>query len=292
METLKEIFQSLIDGYKERTKSPLIGSFMISFFFFNWKYFAIIFYSEWAMHCRIEWIEEKYKFQYNFGIPLVISLFYVLILPYLNIFFEICLKKYTDFKTVKSNQLKIDKLKQKVIEAKEQRNIADAKAGTSEINNLNERNKSLAKENESLVKQNSEDIKRHTSILEQYKEREKEFTSEIDILKVSSELYQKELKSLKDGIRYGNLYTDFPSLSDEIKKADKNLSNIEKLAFFNHFRKVNSGQKSQLTDSILTNKFFNYKLMAPGYGGDKEYMLTDIGDAFYQLLINDGFEEN
>ncbi|EJG02269.1 hypothetical protein [Flavobacterium sp. F52] len=174
MDTVKDFFQSIYDNYRDRIKNPLVGSFLLSFFFFNWRYFAILFSSEWPVHCRIEWIDERYTILYNFGCPLLIALFYILGLPYINLVFDKCLNYYSDQKFEKKKRNRKKDLETERDEASLIRDIADAKAGTSEINNLKERNDSLVKELNNAVSQMEEDLKRHNATIQQYQAREKE----------------------------------------------------------------------------------------------------------------------
>ncbi|TDP04070.1 hypothetical protein [Flavobacterium sp. 245] len=203
METVKEIFQSIYDSYRDRIKSPFVGSFILSYLIFNWKILAILFYSDWPIHCRIEWIEDQYcnwrNHWENYLIPFLIALFYVLGLPYINLGFDKVLKYYDNSKFEKKNTAKIDKLKQKVLEAAEERKVADAKAGTSEISHLKERNEALQLENSTLTKQNQEDLDRHNKSLEQFRKRENEYQNQIKVLTVQSQFFLKNNPLIVDG---------------------------------------------------------------------------------------------
>ncbi|OHT44442.1 hypothetical protein [Flavobacterium tructae] len=174
METVKDFFQSVYDSYKDRIKNPLIGSFMISFIIFNWRAFAILFISDWPIHTRIKWVEDHYSENKNFVWPFVISIFYVLILPYINLGLDWLLSMYSNKKMLKINYKRNTELVRRKAEAVILREIADAQAGTSEINNLKERNDSLVKELNNTVIQMEEDLKRHNATVEQYQTREKE----------------------------------------------------------------------------------------------------------------------
>jgi hypothetical protein len=179
METVKDFFQSIYDSYTERIKSPLIGSFLLSFFFFNWRFFAILFYSDWPMHCRIEWIEEQYYNLSNFLCPLGIALFYILAIPHINLFFEYCLSYYSKEKYEKKKKSRKADLEREKDEASIVREIADAKAGTSKILELQERNEALKRENSALTNQNQEDLERHNKALEQSINRENTYKQQI-----------------------------------------------------------------------------------------------------------------
>lgn len=180
METVKEFFQSIYDNYTDRIKNPFIGSFMISFIIFNWRAFAIIFFSEWPMHCRIEWIESKYCNLSNLLYPIGISFVYILVLPYFNLLIEYVLKYYNTEKQKKADDLETARLLKRKENAKILRQIADEKAGTSEIINLQTKIESLQKENNDLVEQNKVETKRWNDRNSASIEKEKELINLVD----------------------------------------------------------------------------------------------------------------
>ncbi|KAF2080739.1 hypothetical protein [Flavobacterium sharifuzzamanii] len=126
------------------------------------------------MDKRILWIDKNYCKWYHYTVPLLISLFYIIVLPYINLGFERLLSIYSKSKQNRKNINRTAELERQKIDAKLIREISDVKAGTSEIDNLKERNDSLVKELNNAVAQTEEDLKRHNSTIEQYQAREKE----------------------------------------------------------------------------------------------------------------------
>lgn len=81
---MKEIIKSFFETSKERIKNPLVGAFIISWLFMNWKAIFIALFSNNTILERIELIELNYSSIFSYLItPLLIALFYVIILPYL-----------------------------------------------------------------------------------------------------------------------------------------------------------------------------------------------------------------
>jgi hypothetical protein len=136
METIKVFFNNIFESYSERIKNPFIGSFILSFIFFNWRPFVFFIFSDWPVHCKIERIEELYFKEKNIWYPVIIALLYITVLPYVNLFFDFILSYYSKANFKRKNSTSLAELTQKTEEAKKEREIADAKAGTSEINNL------------------------------------------------------------------------------------------------------------------------------------------------------------
>lgn len=187
MDSVKDFFQSIYDSYTDRIKSPFIGSFILSFVIFNWRAFAILFYSEWPIHCRIEWVEEKYCVLENFWYPVFISLFYILILPYINLGFERLLSMYTNKKQLKINFKRNANLIRQKGEAAILKEIADIEAGTSQINDLKEKIDTLQHELSDLTTQNQEDLKRHMKAIELARNKEINYNKEIKALMIFAE---------------------------------------------------------------------------------------------------------
>lgn len=198
METVKDFFQSVYDSYRDRVKSPFIGSFMISFIIFNWRAFAILFYSEWSMHCRIEWVEQQYCNLMNLFYPIGISLFYVLILPYINLCIEFVLKYYSDKKQMKIDEQETARLLKRKANAKILRQIADEKAGTSEINNLQTRIESLQQEIADLTEQNKVDTQRWNERATTSLEKEKELNDIVKNVTNQNKNLSHQLTTLKN----------------------------------------------------------------------------------------------
>jgi hypothetical protein len=276
MDSVKEFFQSIVDSYTDRIKSPFIGSFMLSFLIFNWRVFAILLFSEWPIHCRIEWIENKYCIPENFWYPLIIALFYILILPYINLGFEWLLSMYSNKKRLKSNFSRKEDLIRRKGEANLLREIADAKAGTSEITTLNERLESLQIENKNLTTQNQEDLTRHNTASEQSKVRENSYKDQIRIYAVqtslvfsSSELFNREdatYQNTKDMIKIAD------SLSDASKsKFEKMVLNYKNTNKVRNIEELANYEKLGLVQVLEVNK-------------DRSTFITPMGNLLFEYL--------
>lgn len=211
METIKEFFQHIYDSSTERIKSPLIGSFIISFIIFNWRVFAILFYSDWPVHCRIEWIEANYCKWSNLLFPIGIALFYIIALPYINLVIDYLLGKYSTKRAEEKKAKRTDELHQERDYAALERQVADAKAGTSEINNLQARIESLQEELKGLTDQNKKDEQRWTDRFSVTLDKENDLNKSVDnLLKENNSLKSRinelaQYKAKKDEDDYKNL---------------------------------------------------------------------------------------
>ena len=168
---MKDFFQSLIDSSQERIKSPFIGSYITSFLIYNWRPIFILLFSDAKMECKIEIINKNYCMLSALLWPLGITAFYILILPYLNIFFDWLLEKANNAKKGRQKNIKVDILQQKIIEAQLQRKIADERAGTSEVGSLQQKIIVLEKENEIKSQEIVDTISRNNNELTNLKSR-------------------------------------------------------------------------------------------------------------------------
>jgi len=241
METIGNFFQSVYDSYRDRIKSPFVGSFVLSFLIFNWQVFAILFYSEWPLHCRIEWIEEHFYKESNVWYPVLIALFYILILPYINLFFDWILSIYSNQKLIKKNAARVSDLKTQKAEAKLLREIADEQAGTSEILNLQVKINSQQKEINDLTNQYKEDSDRWKERSSTSHEIEQELNSKVDELSKENRVLKSRINELaqykaqKDEQDYKNLSD--PDIVNLALKALKKTTLSEREAFMSLFGK-------------------------------------------------------
>lgn len=89
MNSIKEFFLSFLEATKDRLKNPMIGAFVIAWIVMNWRILAILLFSEKTIEQKIEFVEANYlSWDLSLKIPLMIAVFYVLILPYLMAAFD------------------------------------------------------------------------------------------------------------------------------------------------------------------------------------------------------------
>lgn len=124
---MKDIFLSVFKTSEERLKNPFIGTFIISFIAFNWKAIAVFFLSNLTVEERINSISSDYSNICNLLIyPLLISLIYIVVIPYLMWIFEIL-----TFKSYKERNQNL--YKNKIIDINGKKTVA---VGEIELENL------------------------------------------------------------------------------------------------------------------------------------------------------------
>jgi len=279
METIKDFLESIVDSYKDRIKSPLIGSFMISFMIFNWRAFAILIFSDWPIHTRIKWVEEHYSENKNFVWPILISFFYVLILPYINLFFDWLLSMYTNKRMLKINYKRNSELVRRKVEAVLLREIADAEAGTSEINSLKERIEGLQLENNAMIQQNQDDLNRHNTTLENFKMIESNHKRNIDSL-----TKQRNLLLASRSLPLSDIITS-KEIKEAVEEAD-GLSEFGRKDLIDFFTKLENGKAPDVNvDSIQKYEKQGY-IEVIAVDNYRKMQLTVLGQLMQFYLVN------
>lgn len=235
---IKEIFQSLFDSSNERIKNPFIGSYITAFIVYNWRAFFLLLFSKASIEDKIVVINNEYCCKEAIIWPLLIAIFYILILPYLNLFFDSLLTYSNDKKNKRIKASVISKLEQKKAEAKYEREIADERAGTNEVENLKDQIDALEKENSLKSKEIVELIAKNNDEIENFKQKYNEIAEEKeklqdDILNLRnetsaiSEIYdllvdprQSAIRDIKNYLRNNLTNEDFLKLKQHSE--DKN----------------------------------------------------------------------
>jgi hypothetical protein len=213
---MKEILQNIFKTTEERIKNPFIGTFITSWILFNWKPILFAIFSSKNIEEKIKYIDENFvEINHLLWYPLIAAVFYVLILPYISLLFDILLK----YSLLKRNDIVISKQKQNIENQKqlaiEEIKLEEAKTDFRERNThnklveeLQQRNKDLESEiqnekelNRSLVDELKSELTNRermtTDNLRNFERRYSESRKEINEL--NNKLFEKdqELQSLK-----------------------------------------------------------------------------------------------
>lgn len=163
---MKELFNTIFVTSKERISNPIIGTFIISWFAFNWKSLLVILFSSLTIENKIIYIESHFS---NIGnlllFPLTAVILYILVLPYFNLLFDYLL----EFPRIKRNMISISKQKQLIENEKqlaiEEIKLEEAKIEFRERKNHNELVESLQKQIVEKDNQITEEIEKSESLL-------------------------------------------------------------------------------------------------------------------------------
>ena len=213
---MKEIFKNFLESSRERLKNPIVGSFIISFILLNWKPILILLTSPLYINENITIIEDKHTgLKYNLILPLVISIIYIIVLPYLTWLFEaLSYKAIIGRKKNAISQQLIDIInKQKI--AQEESKLEYIKANYRETADLNKKIETLSKQ----VDERDTTISELTTKLNLSIEQKDEIEQVLNEIsqKDSTIEYEKEYQEFKDS----DIYRYFEGIGKEIKSGEQ-----------------------------------------------------------------------
>lgn len=260
---MKDIFLSVFKTSEERLKNPFIGTFILSFIALNWKSFSILLFSDKKIEDRINYITSNYSCVENLLIyPLLISILYIVLLPYLMWLFE-----SITFKSYKERNQNL--YKNKLIDLNGKKSIAQSEI---ELENL----KADYKEKSDLNNQINflkNQIKDQDNILKSTEERVETHIKENNELK--NELIKRQ--TIIDSLQYTiqNNDSKFKNYFDEYRNSPKNT--IRDFAkWFNRLNMVDNYEETQyLRDRFLALGLI--KVLKQEITNEERYAITEKG---------------
>ena len=279
---MKELIQNILESAKERIKSPFVGSYILSFIFFNWDKISIYLFSQETIENRIKTITENIDLKVTFLFPLFLSIFYIIVLPYLNVLFECVSKKAYKIMLGRLRKENIETLNHKIDEAKLERKISVEKAGTKEIETMNSEISSLKNELEIKSKEMMDERAR-------FEESYKDLDSKLALERNDTTKYKERYNSLEESYNtlsnvYNLLIRDTESNTTDISKyLRNNLSNDEIIRLKQALNSDSSLSmlpfERDIISLLLKAKYFTYNEET------KTYNSTDSGKNLYNSLV-------
>lgn len=243
-ETVKEAAKEVLNNFtkigdivtdpvKQRIAHPFIGSFAISWIFFNWKPIVYFIMATNKVEDRIKYIDANfYQWNHLFAYPLLIAVFYTLILKWFDTFSDEFNKIPNARKSKSIADNKIEVIRNDIRIVKEQKRLENAKAENKELEELNFKIELLTKELEIKEEQNSG---LHQTIFHN-----------LDDLKT----IEKENNDLKNSL------VDFSIKLDNLKKENKE-SKIELFRIVQELMPSNQFKKAIEIMQETTSDFFS-----------------------------------
>jgi flagellar biosynthesis GTPase FlhF len=231
---MKELLQSIFSSANERIKNPFISAFITSWIIFNWQPIFLMIFSSKNIEEKIKLISTDYNnIEHLLFYPLISTIFYVLILPYINLLFEIIL----EFSKSKRNNIQMNSqrliISNKQILAIEEIKFEEAKTEYRERNSHNKMIEDLQK--------NFVDIENNLALeREKNSENLKEFNREIRQIQDN---HQKDIKQYKNQI--SNLNIELSDMRNTIYNAEREFNNLTD-------EKISRGVLSEKNEGIVT----------------------------------------
>ncbi len=270
---MKELINTFLETSKERIKNPFIGAFCFAWIVMNWKPILYVLLSSDKISDKITNIELKYSSLSNtLTFPVLLALFYVILLPYIMWFIEELVKKSTKGrKNNIVNQLLLDiKGKQKL--AIEEINLEDIKSSFQEKSELNNELKSLRNK----LSRKDDDIK--------------ELNNKITELNTSISNYRELMENDKYEVSL-NMETEQDKLDYILFKGTD---------MFENFRDIgleikNKGRFPVYLDKFIIEKYLVNEIVSPTKdvsGKVISYAFTNKGEAFWKEYVLDSLKKD
>ena len=247
---MKELLKSFLKTTEERIKNPFIGSFITSWILFNWKPILYLIFSSKDIEQKILYIETTFTIIWCLLIfPLLSAIFYVLILPYLNLLFDWLLR----YSSLKKNISLIDKQKQ-IIQNQKELAIEEIKLeeAKTEFRERKTHNKLL------------EELQLKNTINEELLELEKNTNQKI-IEELKRELKKREdmtLSELKNSEkRYNQSRLEMNALNDKLFEKDNELQKFKSMLNNENYSKNRGSIISFENDIELIESFEGNKII-------------------------------
>lgn len=255
-----DLVKDIIDTSRERIKNPFTGAFIIAFLIYNRKPILYFLLSYDTVENRIDVLTEDYSLDYtSFGIPLLIAVGYLILIPIINLGISWLLTKPKKKAVEISYEEKNDK-------AGKERELQNKIAGNEEIENLNKRIENLTKENSNLQntinnleeRNNTQTNKLNSMIEELNNEIQKseskirdlerfKFVEEAAVTKTEEDAQDLYIKI---GVKGAQFLKDFPSNGYSNKIVHDN----DRLGYLRYLRREGFVERLESGKTVLTNK--------------------------------------
>lgn len=240
---MKELLQSIFTSTNERIKNPFISAFCTSWIIFNWQPIFLMIFSSKIIEDKIDIITKNHNDIWNLLFyPLISSIFYILILPYINMFFEIIL----EFSKSKRNNIQLNSqrliINNKQELAIEEIKFEEAKTEYRERNNHNKMIEDLQKNYMELEKNLFNEREKNSEYL-------KDFNNEINKIQ---EIHQKEAKQYKNQI--SNLNIEINHMREKLFEEENRINSYRDNKILKRLRINDNEEEILMNDGTIMMK--------------------------------------
>lgn len=261
MEKITEVLENIFDSFKNRLKNPFIGTFTISWLIINWKPVYFVLFSKNNVEYKIDYVSMCFT---NYWMilfwPSISTIFYMLFVPYINLYFE----KGTKHSTLERNRIRKN---DKVTELNHEADILIA-----EINRDHRKTEALEANNNALAaKESQKQIDQITKL----------YNDEKDKLSDMQSGYLDQIKSIEDRnkIAIQKLQADLNSISKDRYEKDMKLKELNselnekilEISQLKEYENFNKSSTKSLQDMIADlEKKLDNQIKAKIIAKDKE----------------------
>lgn len=200
----------------ERVKSPIVGTFIFAWFFYNWKIILILLFGKGDVENKID-IISSYVTAKSFYYPFSFAVLYCILIPIVTLFIDVLLRKVSEgaieIRYEKINKEYKEKKKTEILRADAdiayERQKTDSEKEIQEMRESitvsKEREGVLVKEKENAINEKNEIIKEKEAIVKEKNETIQDFDKlKSDYLNLSEQMvkmhdaYAVKIKAIRD----------------------------------------------------------------------------------------------
>ncbi|ULJ61360.1 hypothetical protein MIS46_05370 [Wielerella bovis] len=153
LNTINEIRDSVKESIKKRMKSSLVGTFITSWIIFNWKPILYFLFINGDIDARIKKVEELNNYLDLLLLPLIMTIIYVVGIPFISSWVATCLQKPNQVETSIIHKNELEEIQRKISLEEAKNNLTNRSQMNTAIDNLN---KEIQQKNEEIQQKNEE----------------------------------------------------------------------------------------------------------------------------------------
>lgn len=233
---MKEFLQAIFKSTEDRIKNPFVGAFITSWVVFNWKPILYIIFEDETIKKKIDFIRETENYiniENYLWLPLLSSIFYVGILPYVSFLFEFIVKFSHKWRNKVSLEARDKSLELQIGIAKNEITLEEKKTEFRERHSHNQMVEGLQEQIRLLNEALEEASKSHIESMNVILDQKSELTQEILIV---HDTYNEKISGLNQLLSV-----------EKIKTAQLTQSNSESEAFKSNSQNIIRRLEQQLS---------------------------------------------
>jgi len=262
-----DYLKDVTDSAKERIKTPITGSFTFAFILYNWRPITLLLLSTNTIENRISDIGKVYATWDTIVVPILIAIFYVVMIPFIMMWLERASGKAVDGRMEHKNTQKKKKLESDREVLRLEAINADVRSGNLEKEQLTKNNEELQNQMKLVTDQKALSDKTYQKTIKEYEDQNKR---SLKLSNESDQLISANTKQIATLLKLAGLQKPFEAMTFQqhvkfvtycdryiFNKAESSIVMISDEELYEKLKLIESdGRFHNLTD--LGNKLYTY----------------------------------
>lgn len=223
LNTINEIRDSVKESIKKRMKSSLVGTFITSWIIFNWKPILYFLFINGDIDARIKKVEELNNYLDLLLLPLIMTIIYVVGIPFISSWVATCLQKPNQVETSIIHENELEEIQRKISLEEAKNNLTNRSQMNTAIDNLNkeiqQKNEEIQQKNEEIQRILSESSNTQRTLEERFARERREFE---DNLIRERDNFNREITRERDNFEFSR-----KRLEDELNRSHQSIQHLQ-----------------------------------------------------------------